>query len=138
MVRASQEPHFVFCGIPPFRQYKLNRRSSYCQSVVLTVTRARSMITRFFDQTQWQNLVAGVTGGVASALILHPLDLVKIRLQVNEGTGVIACRPKTTKVFRTLYDIAQYRGFRGLYLGLTPNVIGAGTSWVCTFSFMKA
>ncbi len=27
------------------------------------------------------HLVAGVSGGVASTLVLHPLDLVKIRMQ---------------------------------------------------------
>ncbi|CAH8823338.1 unnamed protein product [Trichobilharzia szidati] len=87
------------------------------------------MITGFLDRTQWQNLVAGVAGGVTSVLILHPLDLAKVRLQVNEGTGVVACRPKTTRAFQTLYEIVQYRGLRGLYLGLTPNLIGAGSSW---------
>ena len=30
---------------------------------------------------KWENLVAGVSGGVISTLILHPLDLVKIRFQ---------------------------------------------------------
>ncbi len=30
---------------------------------------------------RWQHVVAGVSGGVASTLALHPLDLVKIRFQ---------------------------------------------------------
>ena len=37
---------------------------------------------------QWEHLVSGMTAGVVSTLILHPLDLIKIRFQVNEGTGV--------------------------------------------------
>ncbi|KAH8849228.1 Mitochondrial folate transporter/carrier [Schistosoma japonicum] len=89
------------------------------------------------DKTQWQNLVAGVAGGVASVLILHPLDLAKVRLQVNEGTGVVAYRPKTTGTIRTLYEIVRSRGLRGLYLGLTPNAIGAGSSWGLYFCFLK-
>jgi len=35
----------------------------------------------FFDHIRWQHLVAGVTGGVMSTLIVHPLDLIKIRFQ---------------------------------------------------------
>lgn len=30
---------------------------------------------------QWEHLVAGVSGGVVATLVLHPLDLVKIRFQ---------------------------------------------------------
>ncbi|KAH8849225.1 Mitochondrial folate transporter/carrier [Schistosoma japonicum] len=90
------------------------------------------------DKTQWQNLVAGVAGGVASVLILHPLDLAKVRLQVNEGTGVVAYRPKTTGTIRTLYEIVRSRGLRGLYLGLTPNAIGAGSSWGLYFCFYES
>lgn len=30
---------------------------------------------------KWEHLVAGVSGGAASTLLLHPLDLVKIRFQ---------------------------------------------------------
>ncbi|CAH8469514.1 unnamed protein product [Schistosoma turkestanicum] len=92
----------------------------------------------FLDRTQWQHLVAGVSGGVISVLVLHPLDLAKIRLQVNEGTGVIACRPKTTGTIQTLYEIVQHRGLRGLYLGLTPNAIGAGSSWGLYFFFYES
>ncbi|CAH8485091.1 hypothetical protein MS3_00002400 [Schistosoma haematobium] len=95
-------------------------------------------MTNFLDKTQWQHLVAGVTGGVVSVLVLHPLDLAKIRLQVNEGTGVIACRPKTTGTIQTLYEIVQCRGLRGLYLGFTPNAIGAGSSWGLYFFFYES
>jgi len=35
----------------------------------------------FCDHIRWQHLVAGVTGGVLSTLIVHPLDLIKIRFQ---------------------------------------------------------
>jgi len=35
----------------------------------------------FYDHIRWQHLAAGVTGGVASTLLVHPLDLIKIRFQ---------------------------------------------------------
>ena len=38
----------------------------------------RPSITRFI---RYEHLLAGVSGGVSSTLVLHPLDLIKIRLQ---------------------------------------------------------
>ena len=38
----------------------------------------KSSIIRFI---RYEHLVAGVSGGVTSTLVLHPLDLIKIRLQ---------------------------------------------------------
>ena len=35
-------------------------------------------VTRFI---RYEHLVAGVSGGVTSTLVLHPLDLIKIRFQ---------------------------------------------------------
>lgn len=32
-----------------------------------------------FSHVKYEHLVAGVSGGVTSTLILHPLDLIKIR-----------------------------------------------------------
>ena len=39
---------------------------------------------RFFNDnmsSDWENLVAGFSGGLISTLVLHPLDLVKVRFQ---------------------------------------------------------
>ncbi len=33
----------------------------------------------FLSNMRYEHLVAGISGGVASTLILHPLDLIKIR-----------------------------------------------------------
>ncbi len=39
-----------------------------------------------------EHLVAGVSGGVAATVLLHPLDLLKIRFAVNDGQNA-AGRP---------------------------------------------
>lgn len=39
-------------------------------------------ITRFI---RYEYLIAGVSGGVTSTLVLHPLDLIKIRFQGKIG-----------------------------------------------------
>ncbi|KAK6167387.1 hypothetical protein SNE40_021426 [Patella caerulea] len=86
-------------------------------------------------QVKAEHLIAGVSGGVISTLVLHPLDLVKIRFQVNEGYDVIGKRPQYKGIFHALRSIAKSDGFVGLYQGVTPNVWGAGISWGFYFFF---
>lgn len=33
------------------------------------------------SHVRWEHMLAGVTGGVVSTVVLHPLDLIKIRFQ---------------------------------------------------------
>lgn len=42
---------------------------------------APSSFFTVLGHVQWQHLVAGVSGGVISTVIIHPLDLIKIRFQ---------------------------------------------------------
>lgn len=83
----------------------------------------------FYHHIHWQHLVAGVTGGVLSTLIVHPLDLIKIRFQVNEGSHLVAQRPHYSSITNAVSSIFKQNGVRGLYQGVTPNIWGAGTSW---------
>ncbi|KAF6323378.1 hypothetical protein mRhiFer1_008358 [Rhinolophus ferrumequinum] len=79
-----------------------------------------------FRHVRYENLVAGVSGGVLSNLALHPLDLVKIRFAVSDG---LEFRPKYKGIVHCLTTIWKLDGLRGLYQGVTPNVWGAGLSW---------
>ncbi|KAK3595657.1 hypothetical protein CHS0354_026875 [Potamilus streckersoni] len=83
---------------------------------------------------KWEHLAAGISGGVVATLVLHPLDLVKIRFQVNEGIG-ITNRPQYKGMLDALRSICRTNGFAGLYQGVTPNVWGAGSSWGLYFFF---
>ncbi|KAJ5554507.1 mitochondrial carrier [Penicillium frequentans] len=75
--------------------------------------------------------VAGFTAGVVSTLCLHPLDLVKTRLQVD--------RNATTRLgssIQIVRDISRYEGgFAAFYRGLAPNLVGNSTSWALYFLF---
>lgn len=42
-----------------------------------------------FAHVKYEHLVAGVSGGVASTLILHPLDLIKIRFAGEYNESII-------------------------------------------------
>ncbi|XP_031846401.1 solute carrier family 25 member 32 [Nomia melanderi] len=80
---------------------------------------------------KYEHFIAGTSGGVISSLILHPLDLIKTRFAVNDG------RSQSTPQYRGLLNagrqILKTEGMRGLYKGVTPNVLGSGGSWGCYF-----
>ncbi|KAH9491936.1 hypothetical protein Btru_026817 [Bulinus truncatus] len=85
---------------------------------------------------QYEHLAAGVLGGVVSSIALHPLDLIKVRFQVDEGPGhATVTRPQYRGVIDAFRAIVQTEGWKGLYRGVTPNVTGAGLSWGFYFFF---
>ncbi|XP_060756959.1 solute carrier family 25 member 32b [Neoarius graeffei] len=92
-------------------------------------------IRGLFSHVRVENLVAGLSGGVASTLVLHPLDLVKVRFAVSDG---LELRPKYYSVWHCMRSIWKQEGLRGLYQGVTPNVWGAGASWGLYFFFYSA
>ncbi|RMJ21870.1 carrier protein [Aspergillus sp. HF37] len=73
--------------------------------------------------------VAGFTAGVVSTLSLHPLDLIKTRLQVDRSSY-----SRVGGSLRVIRDIAQHEGgAAALYRGLTPNLVGNSSSWAVYF-----
>jgi len=83
-------------------------------------------------QKSWKHGVAGCTAGLASVLILHPLDVIKTRLQVQDGVQGIL--PAYRGTVHALKSILADEGWRSLYNGLTPALIGAGVSWGLYFA----
>ncbi|XP_015587464.1 mitochondrial folate transporter/carrier [Cephus cinctus] len=82
---------------------------------------------------RYEHLVAGVSGGVVSTLMLHPLDLIKIRFAVNDG--VTKTTPQYNGLRNAISEIVRMEGLRGLYRGVMPNVLGSGSSWGFYFFF---
>ncbi|KAK3595655.1 hypothetical protein CHS0354_026870 [Potamilus streckersoni] len=89
-----------------------------------------------FHNGNWETLVAGSSGGAVATFVLHPLDLVRIRLQVNESTG-LAFRPQYNGTVDALRSIYRSNGIAGLYQGAVPNVLGTGISWGLFFFFFN-
>ncbi|OJJ69245.1 hypothetical protein ASPBRDRAFT_132622 [Aspergillus brasiliensis CBS 101740] len=73
--------------------------------------------------------VAGFTAGIASTLCLHPLDLIKTRLQVDRlsPSRVGGSVPVIREIFQ------NEGGIKAFYRGLTPNLVGNSTSWALYF-----
>ncbi|KAG5623429.1 hypothetical protein H5410_008647 [Solanum commersonii] len=109
---------------------------------------------------QWENAVAGAAAGLATVTFSHPLDVVRTRFQVYDGR--ISNVPAYRNTPHALYAIArsevisasgkmhkqqcltrygpssireEHMGFRGLYAGFYPAVLGSTISWGLYFFF---
>lgn len=84
--------------------------------------------------------VAGLSAGAATTLIMHPLDLIKVRLQVddyyrartntNTGLGTQA----TGMTGRVRHILASFTSYKDLYRGLGVNIVGNTVSWGLYFA----
>ncbi|CAG2173382.1 unnamed protein product, partial [Oppiella nova] len=91
---------------------------------------------KWLSHVRYEHLVAGVMGGVVPTLVLHPFDLVKIRMAVNDGQ--VAVRPKYNGLVNTVTTTVRHEGLSGLYRGVTPNCVGSGASWGLYFLFYNS
>lgn len=87
----------------------------------------------FLQGVKYEHLVAGVSAGVTSTALLHPLDLVKIRFSVDDGRAISS--PRYRSIWNALTTITHTEGFRGLYKGVIPNLWGSGSAWGLYFLF---
>jgi solute carrier family 25 folate transporter 32 len=71
-----------------------------------------------------KSALAGFTAGAVSTLSLHPLDLIKVQLQVDSQRKQVV-----GGTLNTAQRIVAQNGWFGLYQGLTPNLIGSCASW---------
>jgi len=83
---------------------------------------------------KYEHLVAGVSGGAMSTLLLHPLDLLKIRFAVDDGRNLKE-RPKYYGLRHAFSTVFSQEGFRGLYKGVAPNLTGSASAWGLYFLF---
>lgn len=61
----------------------------------------------WLDNVRYEHLVAGVSGGVASTLILHPFDLIKIRFQGMDNFVATYIKQKGTHTLLPLHPLVQ-------------------------------
>ena len=78
--------------------------------------------------TMNKEAVSGATAGFVATITLHPLDVIKTRLQVQDLSKTY---DGTVHAFKT---ILKREGARGLYAGLTPAVVGNTASWAMYFA----
>eukprot|EP00210_Caulerpa_lentillifera_P007580 g7240.t1 len=95
-----------------------------------------------------RHAVAGFVAGLTTVVALHPLDVIKTRMQGKQSlsTGVLSCSltvvfsvqdgaggllPKYKGTVHCVRTIWSREGLPGLYVGLTPCVIASSTA-LCT------
>ncbi|KAI8897901.1 mitochondrial carrier domain-containing protein [Globomyces pollinis-pini] len=65
--------------------------------------------------------LAGFLAGTVSTGVLHPLDLIKTRLQVNETSRI--------SISKIVINAAKKDGVLSFYRGISANLAGASLSW---------
>ncbi|EXJ80359.1 hypothetical protein A1O1_08503 [Capronia coronata CBS 617.96] len=79
--------------------------------------------------------IAGLSAGLVATIIVHPLDIIKTRLQVDTST-----HPLLNSSRSVLRDIWRNEGptrFAALYRGLTPNLVGNSAGWGLYFLWYR-
>jgi solute carrier family 25 folate transporter 32 len=73
------------------------------------------------------HMLAGAGAGFIATALLHPLDLIKTRMHVQEIGG--RRLPHYANLWHAFRSIVRLEGAAGLYQGVGPNVIGSTLSW---------
>ncbi|KLU88809.1 solute carrier family 25 member 33 [Magnaporthiopsis poae ATCC 64411] len=88
--------------------------------------------------------VAGLSAGTVATLVVHPLDIVKTRMQIHRSNIAAAsagsARPAAPQLttMTLLRSLVQTQSpVAALYRGLTPNLVGNAASWA-SFFFLKS
>ena len=76
-----------------------------------------------------EELAAGAGAGLFATALLHPLDLIKTRMQVQDARSQGRRLPMYRGLFHGVRSIVSLEGWAGLFQGLGPNLIGSTTSW---------
>lgn len=77
------------------------------------------------------HLIAGGTAGTIGALVTCPLEVIKTRLQSSAKAALNVDNLSTVKCFKT---IIRNEGWRALFKGLGPNLVGIAPSRAIYFS----
>merc|ERR1711931_575326 len=77
-----------------------NNSSPSSSSSPAVIVQKESIRNLLVKNVRFEHLAAGVSGGVVSTLVCHPLDLIKVRFQVYEGHSL--SNPKVVR--------PEYRG----------------------------
>lgn len=81
------------------------------------------------------HLLAGVSAGLLTAAALHPLDVLKVKFQVQDG---LVHAVRYTSLRSAVADVWAGEGARGFYRGLAPAMWGSGAAWGLYFYFYEA
>ncbi|KAF8895166.1 mitochondrial NAD transporter [Infundibulicybe gibba] len=84
-------------------------------------------------QPKWSanSMIAGAGGGLVASIATCPLDVVKTKLQAQRA---VHGQQGYQGIFGTVKTILHDNGFRGLYRGLGPTILGYLPTWAIYFA----
>ncbi|CAH7667800.1 mitochondrial carrier domain-containing protein [Phakopsora pachyrhizi] len=85
-----------------------------------------------------ESIISGAGAGLVSSVLTCPLDVVKTKLQAQGGFNPQRDQKFYRGLFGTLGTIWKEEGFRGLYRGLGPTIIGYLPTWAIYFTIYDA
>lgn len=96
---------------------------------------ARLQIHSLSIPQTWESPLSGAGAGLASGIVTCPLDVIKTKLQAQGGFS--SSQATTAKVAKQMYNgligtartIVREDGFKGLYRGLGPMLLGYLPTW---------
>lgn len=77
---------------------------------------------------------AGASAGAIAATFMCPLDVIKTRLQVYGPPQVSQSGRQGSVIVTSLQIILREKGFRGLYVGLSPTLTALLPNWAVYFT----
>ncbi|KAE8239208.1 hypothetical protein A4X03_0g8665, partial [Tilletia caries] len=95
----------------------------------------------FFPSQAYDHAAAGIAAGIIATICMNPLDLIKTKFQVDTRKPkplVQSIKPRnllmapvsiSVDMYRALANIVHQDGWKGLYRGISPNVVGNASSW---------
>ncbi|KAG1654555.1 Mitochondrial thiamine pyrophosphate carrier [Nymphon striatum] len=87
-----------------------------------------------------ESAICGFMAGICSKALVHPLDLVKKRLQVqgfHEGRTMLGSQQVYSGFLNCLRVILKTEGLIGMYKGLRPSILKAAVTTACHFTFYE-
>ncbi|KAK0542641.1 mitochondrial FAD carrier protein flx1 [Tilletia horrida] len=107
----------------------------------LKPTKSSANTPSFFPSQAYDHAAAGIAAGVIATMCMNPLDLIKTKFQVDTRQPKplkLALQPRnlvmapvsiSVDMYSALANIVHRDGWKGLYRGITPNVVGNASSW---------
>ncbi|KAL8839059.1 MAG: hypothetical protein Q9170_001895 [Blastenia crenularia] len=140
----STQPNAAHAQKPEARQVSIPLQSQEPGVLARGISDASSLVAKTSSVPKpWAHFLAGGVGGMTSATLTSPLDVLKTRLQSDFYQGQIAALrqargvpPSTqlgyfrsgllhfTETFQILFSVHKVEGWRALFKGLGPNLTG--------------
>jgi len=94
-------------------------------------TTSKSQLT--ITSSNYAHTISGLIGGCISTFLLYPLEILKVRLQVQD----VNYTPTQARLFTTAKFLFRHEGIKGFYRGIGPAIISSSFAWSGYFTLYE-